>query len=289
LATQALPPARTGPRLRWDNAWLYLGVALFTVVVLFPFYWMVMSAFTPKYEIFHIPPRLLPGSLTLEFFQELPNQVPLLLYIRNSLVVASASAFVSVAFSFLAAYAFARIEFPGRDLLFFLFLMTTALPAISTVLPLFVLFRNLKLTNTLQGLVILLSSLVVPFSVWVLVSFIKQVPVEIEEAATIDGAGLFDVMFRVLMPTTLPALATLIIINWITSWNDLLFPLVFAVTRDTKMLSVSVVQLTTQTMAVSYPWELMSAIGTLMTAPVVALVAVFQRGIISGLTRGAVK
>lgn len=289
MATQALATARARPRFHPRNAWLYLGVALFTVAVLFPFYWMVMSAFSPKYEIFHIPPRLVPGSLTLENFLELPNQVPLLLYIRNSLVVASASAFFSVAFSFLAAYAFARIEFPGRDLLFFLFLMTTALPAISTVLPLFVLFRNLKLTNTLQGLVILLSSLVVPFSVWVLVSFIKQVPVEIEEAATIDGASLFDVIFRVVMPTTLPALATLIIINWITSWNDLLFPLVFAVTRDTKMLSVSVVQLTTQTMAVSYPWELMSAIGTLMTAPVVLLVAVFQRGIISGLTRGAVK
>jgi len=129
----------------------------------------------------------------------------------------------------------------------------------------------------------------VPFTVWVLVSFIKQVPIEIEEAAIIDGANLFQLLWKVVIPIMKPALTTMITINFINAWNNLVYPLAFSSTIKAKPLSVSITEVFQARTPFGRPWELISALGVTMVVPMILLVFVSQRAIISGLTRGAIK
>ncbi len=139
-------------------------------------------------------------------------------------------------------------------------------------------------------MIMLMSSLIIPFTVWTMVSFIQQLPEEIEEAARIDGANLVQILWRVVMPVVKPAIATMIIINFIISWNELLYPLVFATSTATKTLSVGLVELAVDpAMGAGRPWDLMSALSVSMIIPVLLLVLFFQRLIVSGLTKGAIK
>lgn len=263
-------------------------IAVFLGIVLLPFYWIVLSSLTPKHQIFTVPPRYWFGDITLENFQTLNDNIPLARYILNSLIFAIGSSAVSVAAAFLASYALARMRFRGANLIFAGFVVSIALPQIGTLVPLFELFKNLDLVNTRHGLIILMSSLITPFTVWILVPFLRQIPFEIEEAAIVDGARLPQVLWQILLPLMRPALATLFVINFIISWNELLYPLVFA-QRD-KTLSVGLVELAVQpTAGGGRPWDLLSALSVVMIVPVLILVLLFQRLIVAGLTRGALK
>jgi multiple sugar transport system permease protein len=152
------------------------------------------------------------------------------------------------------------------------------------------LYKSLRLINSRFGMIMLMSSLIIPFTVWTMVSFIQQLPEEIEEAARIDGANLVQILWRVVVPVVKPAIATMIIINFIISWNELLYPLVFATSTGTKTLSVGLVELAVDpAMGAGRPWDLMSALSVSMIIPVLLLVLFFQRLIVSGLTKGAIK
>ncbi|HEY8446961.1 MAG TPA: carbohydrate ABC transporter permease [Thermomicrobiales bacterium] len=265
---------------------LLLGSFLF--VVLLPFYWIVLSSFTPKSELFTTPPRYWFSNLTFDNYRALADNVPLFRYMLNSLIFALGSSAVSVAAAFLASYALARLNFRGANLVFAAFVVSIALPQIGTLVPLFELFKNLNLINTHHGLILLMSSLMTPFTVWILVPFLRQIPFEIEEAAVVDGARLHQVLWQIVLPMMRPALATLFIINFIISWNELLYPLVFAQRQRT--LSVGLVQLAVQpTAGGGRPWDLLSAMSVTMIVPVLILVLLFQRLIVAGLTRGALK
>jgi len=273
-----------------DRLGLYGLVALFLFVTLLPFYWIFMSSLTPKYLMFSIPPRYWPERLTLVNYLNMVRSIPFFRYLRNSLAFALGSSFLSVAVSFLASYALARLRFRGSNLVFMGFIISIALPQIGTLVPLFEVFKTLGMVNKFHGLIMLMSSLITPFTVWILISFIEQVPVEIEEAAIIDGAGLPQVLLHVVVPVIRPALATMLIINFIISWNELLYPLVFATNRLTKTLSVGLVEMQVDpAMGSGRPWELMSALSVTMIIPVLLLVVFFQRAIVRGLTRGAIK
>ncbi|MER3439147.1 MAG: hypothetical protein C4346_17025 [Chloroflexota bacterium] len=274
---------------RWlDRAVFAILLAAFLFVVLLPFYWIVISSFTPKTELFTTPPRYWFHNFTLENYRVLADSIPLFEYLGNSLIFALGSSAVSVAVAFLASYALARMNFRGANLVFAAFVVSIALPQIGTLVPLFELFKNLKLINTHHGLIILMSSLITPFTVWILVPFLRQIPFEIEEAAIVDGARLHQVLWQIVLPMMRPALATLFIINFIISWNELLYPLVFA--QRERTLSVGLVQLAVQpTAGGGRPWDLLSAMSVTMIIPVLLLVLLFQRLIVAGLTRGALK
>jgi len=280
--------------IRWghvaNRALLYLVVAIFLFVVLLPFYWIFLSSVTPRFQMFSIPPRYLPQQITLENYFKMAANIPFTRYFLNSLIFAVGSSVVSVTLAFLASYALARVRFPGSNVIFLIFILSIAVPQIGTVVPLFEMFKRFGLVNTRGGLIALMSSLIVPFTVWIMVPFIQQIPVEIEEAATIDGARLPQLLWHVVVPVMRPALATMVVINFIISWNELLYPLVFATNRFTKTLSVGLVELAVDpSMGAGRPWDLMSSLSVTMMVPVLLLVLFFQRLIISGLTRGAVK
>ncbi len=273
-----------------DKTVFFLIVISFLFTIIFPFYWIMLSSFTPKYELFTVPPRYWFSTFTLENYQTLANSIPLLRYFINSLLFAAGSSFVSVAAAFLASYALARLQFRGANFIFIAFVMSIALPQVGGLVPLFEVFKTTNLINTYHGLVILMSSLVLPFTVWILVPFLRQIPYEIEEAAIIDGARLPQLFWFIILPIMRPALATMAIINFIIAWNELVYPLVFATSGTNKTLSVGLVELAVQpTAGGGRPWDLLSALSMVMIVPVLFLVLLFQRMIVSGLTRGAVK
>ena len=290
--SEALPHRLT--RIRWEH-WLnrgllYLSVAIFLFVVLLPFYWIFLSSITPKYLMFSLPPRYFPLKITFDNYVNMTTNIPFYRYLVNSLIFALASGAISVACAFLASYALARIKLRGSNLVFMFFIVSIAVPQIGTIVPLFEMFNQFGLVNKHSGLIILMSSLITPFTVWIMVPFVQQIPVEIEEAAKIDGANVAQVLWNVVIPVMMPALATMLIINFIIAWNELLYPLVFANSVVTKTLSVGLVEMAVDpSMGAGRPWDLMSALSVTMILPVLALVLFFQRMIISGLTRGAVK
>ncbi len=274
-----------------NRVWTYLGFVIFAFIVIFPIYVIVAASLTPQSDLLSSPPEFIPRTLTLDNYRRMMDQLPFSSYLKNSLVFALGSSFMAVLVSFLAAYAFARLDFPFRSFFFILVLLSTTLPSIATVIPLFRLLKRFDLINTQQGLILLMGSVLTPFTVWVMTAFIRQIPREIEEAARLDGAGVLQVMFRMVLPLTLPAMATLFLINFITTWNELFFPLVFATRNDVKPLTIGLVELTTGAGGTGSgrPWDLMSSLAVVMIIPAVLLVTVFQRLFVRGLTQGAVK
>jgi len=267
---------------------VYVSFLFFTFVVLLPVYWMVRSSLAPAADLIKIPLVYFPTP-TLRNFITLVEQVPFLEYVRNSLIFALATTLVTLVVSFLAAYAFARIRFPGSSIIMWTLVLSMALPDVGTIVPLYRILSSLRLLDTIAGITLVLSSALAPFTVWVLVSFIKQVPYEIEEAAIIDGASLLQIFGRILVPVTKPALVTMGLINFINAWNNLLYPLSFTTSPSSKTLSVSITEIFAGYSPWGKPWELIMAVGVTMTIPMVILVLFSQRAIVRGLTGGAIK
>ncbi|MCS7220503.1 MAG: carbohydrate ABC transporter permease [Anaerolineae bacterium] len=267
---------------------VYLSFLVFTLIVLLPVYWMVRSSLAPAADLIKVPLVYFPRP-TLRNFQTLVEQVPFLQYVRNSLAYAVATTLTTLVVSYLAAYAFARIPFPHSGLLMWTLVLSMALPDVGTIVPLYRVLKNLHLLDTIAGITLVLSSTLTPFTVWVLVSFIKQVPYEIEEAAIIDGASLPRVLWHILLPVTMPGLVTMGLINFINAWNNLLYPLSFTTSPSSKTLSVAITEIFAGYSPWGKPWELIMTVGVTMTIPVVILVLFSQRAIVRGLIAGAIK
>ena len=277
-----------GAFIRRGSIPVYVSFIVFTVIVLLPIYWMVRSAFATQADLTKLPLVYFPNP-TLRNFQSLIEQVPFYAYLRNSLVFSISTSLVTLVVSYLAAYAFARIRFPGSGIILWILVLSMALPDVGTIVPLYRLLAGLHLLDTITGLTFVYSSVLTPFTVWVLVSFIKQVPYEIEEAAIIDGANLPQILWRILIPVTLPGLVTMGLINFINAWNNLLYPLSFSVSPASKTLSVSITEVFQGFSPYGKPWELINAVGVAMVVPVILLIVFSQRSIVRGLTAGALK
>jgi ABC-type glycerol-3-phosphate transport system permease component len=271
-----------------NNSVIYLCFFVFTLIVLLPVYWMLRSSLAPPADLIKLPLVYFPTP-TLRNFEMLVDQVPFFLYFRNSLIFALGTTLATLVVSFMAAYAFARIRFPGSNIILWTLVLSMALPDVATIVPLYRILSNLHLLDTIAGITLVLTSTLAPFTVWVLVSFIKQVPYEIEEAAIIDGASLFQIFGRILVPVTMPGLVTMGLINFINAWNNLLYPLSFTTSPSSKTLSVSITEVFAGYSPWGKPWELIMAVGVTMTIPAVILVLVSQKAIVRGLTGGALK
>lgn len=267
---------------------VYFFFAIFTLIVLLPIYWMVRSAIAPPRELIQIPLIYFPTP-SLDNFKTVSDQIPLVQYVANSLLFAFSTTLATLVVSYLAAYGFARLPFPGSGFLMWILVLSSALPDVGTIVPLYRLLSSFHLLDTIAGLTLVLSSVLTPFTVWVLVSFIKQVPYEIEEAAIIDGASLRQILWRILLPVTLPGVVTMGIINFINAWNNLLYPLAFTTSASSKTLSVAITEIFNGYSPYGKPWELIMTLGVVMTVPMVILVLFSQRAIVRGLTSGAFK
>jgi len=290
LATTRVHPARPHVmRKRLNTSALYVLVVLFGLFTLAPIYWIVLSAFTPISELFTSPLNYIPIHPSFINFQTVAQIVPLGQQFLNSAMLSILSAFFSVLVCLLAAYAFARIRFPGRDILFLGLLLSGYVPTIAMIIPLFQLFQNLSLLDSIQGLVILLVSFLLPTSVWIMTSFIRQIPVELEEAAQIDGANFLATLWYVLIPVLRPSLATLFIINLVTSWDEFFFPLIFSRSDASSTLTLGITQAAVNPQFQTVAWGNEAAMGLIVIAPVFILTLIFQKQIVEGLMAGSLK
>jgi ABC-type glycerol-3-phosphate transport system permease component len=267
---------------------IYISAIIFVIIILFPIFWIVSSSFTTNNEIFKQPIDYIPKHPTIENYISVFKDLPYFRFLTNSLIVSSSAASISILFSFFAAFAFSRINFPFKNFLLLTMLATMIMPQISTVLPLFQVFKAVKMMNTLYGLGVLYISQLLPFTIWAFVGFLNQLPKDIEEAAIIDGSSAWGILVRIIFPLMGPALGTFFIINFIWAWGELLYALIFTTGIASKTLSVGIVQLS----GLSYyevPWDKMSAMSVTMIIPLIIIVLIFQRKIVSGLTRGAIK
>ncbi|WP_119390850.1 carbohydrate ABC transporter permease [Taklimakanibacter lacteus] len=261
-----------------------LAAILFYTV--FPFYWAVVSSLKSGSAIFRV--EFLPSAPTLENYRALFAEQSFARNIANSLIVASLATAISLALAVTAAYALGRIRFRGRSAVLFAILSISMFPQIAVLSGLFELIRYFGLYNSLTGLVFSNLILTLPFTVWVLTAFVRELPRELEDSALMDGASSFKILIEIFLPLMAPALAATGLLAFILAWNEFLFALTFTLSNEQRTVPVAIA-LITGASAYELPWGRVMAASVIVTVPLIALVLILQRHIVSGLVAGAVK
>jgi len=261
------------------------GLALFLVGA-FPLLWMLSTALKPSSEIFATPPTLVPVKSTLENFTRLFAETSFLTYFRNSVVVSFATVLLTLSVSAAGAYGLTRCHFPGREKVAGLILMTYMFAPIMIIIPFYILVKRLGLVNTHLALVLSYTTFCLPFCLWLLRSFFQSIPLELEEAALVDGAGLGRAVWYVVLPLALPGIIAAGIFTFILAWNDFLFALVLITSEELKTLPVGVNDLFNATIV---DWGMIMAAGVVITVPTIAFFVAVQRYLIQGWGAGGVK
>lgn len=261
-----------------------LGLTL--LAALFPFYWILVTSLKPEVQMFGRQVTWLPLPPTAEHYRAVFLERAFLANIRNSLVTAGITTTLSLLVGSAAAFALARLTFPGKLAILTGILAISLFPEISLVSPLFLLLRRLHLINTYPALIFPYLTFALPLTVWLLTAFFRKIPTDLEEAARIDGASGLQVVGRILFPLAAPGLATTGILTFIYCWNEFLFALAFTQTDAVRTVPVAIVLFSGYH---SIPWgEIMAAV-VVVTLPVATVVLALQRRIVEGLTAGALK
>lgn len=271
-------------RWRTEAVVVNAALALLAAATLFPLAWMLSVSFMAPGEASTYPPPLLPAHPTLEHFRALLSEQGLLRQAFNSLLVASAATALSLAFNLSAGYAFAKLEFAGRERLFQALLAALVVPGQVAMMPLFLLLKQMGLVNSWAGaLVPWLASV---FGIFLVRQYARSLPDDILEAARIDGASEWRLFVSVVLPLLKPVIVTLAVLVFLGSWNDFMWPLIVLTDHELQTLPVALAGLSREHVQDT---ELMMAGAVLTTAPVLLLFLVLQRHYMSGLIAGAVK
>ena len=268
------------------NFGFWLLVAVIAVFSLFPFYYAVITSFRSGTALFSV--AYLPDRIDLSNYVAVFERQPFARNILNSVLVAGSVVALSLFLGVTAAYAFGRVSFRGRTLLLLTILGVSMFPQVAVLSGMFELIRALGLYNTLPGLILANLMLTLPFTVWVLTTFMRELPREIEEAALVDGATPWVTVRRVFLPLMAPATVTTGLLAFIVAWNEFLFALTFTLTDERRTVPVAIALMSGAT-GYELPWGVIMAASVIVTIPVIALVLVFQHRIVAGLTAGAVK
>ncbi|MCD8370106.1 MAG: carbohydrate ABC transporter permease [Clostridiales bacterium] len=272
-------------RLIAVGRWILCFVVAF--VILFPVYWIFISSVTPPGELFQSPIDYFPDHPTLESYIYLIENVGLISKIGNTVIIIGATLVLGTVICVMAAYAFSRFRSRGINIAFAFILATMLIPEVVTARPLYEFMQKVKLFDTYPGLIILYISSIVPFTVLILRNFVSEIPVALEEAASIDGADFAQRLFLIVLPLMKPAIATVCIINFITCLNNFFTPLYYS--NGIQVLSVAIVQLPLRDNMYGVPWDLVSSMGLIILLPIIIFVAVFEEQIMDGIMAGGVK
>lgn len=278
------------------NFSFYFGKALFFVLVVliflfavFPFYWALISALKLENELIRTPATFWPQVPTLQNFQAVFQNGSFLRGLLNSTIIASAVVVMALVFGSFAAYALGRLKFTGRRYILYVILAMTLFPQISILPGLFTLVNQLGMYGSITSLMFSYLIFTLPFTTWVMTSFFKTLPGELEQAALVDGCTPFQTFYRILLPLTAPALVTTGLLAFIASWNEYLFALTFTLTNPQADTVTVAIAKFTGVIARNEPFGEIMAASIVVTVPLIALVMFFQRRIVQGLTAGAVK
>lgn len=264
--------------------WGLIGVLLLYAV--FPFYYAVLTSLKPSASLFQVSYWI--DTLDFSNYAAVLEQRSFLHAIGNSLIVATCVVAVALFLSLTAAYALGRVRFRGRGTVLMLVLGVSMFPQVAVLSGLFEVIRALGLYNSAWALILSYTIFTLPFTVWILTTFMGQLPGELEEAAIMDGASPWVALTRVLLPLLWPALVTTGLLAFIAAWNEFLFALTFTLTDAQRTVPVAIALISGGSQH-ELPWGLLMAASVMVTVPLVILVLVFQRRIVSGLTAGALK
>jgi trehalose/maltose transport system permease protein len=268
----------------------YLLVALIFVYCLFPFYWVLRSSFTPEVKLFQTPVKYFPSPFTLKNYREVLSASFFTDALLNSVIVAGSVTLLSLAIGASAAFALGRFKFHGRSFVMYLMLSMTIFPQIAILGALYTTISKFHLYDTLGALIFSYLIFTLPFTIWVLTSFMRALPGDLEEAAYVDGATPLQVFWKVLLPLIAPGLVTTGLLAFISAWNEYLYALSFIQSPNHYTVPLAITSFVSKTgSAFAVPWGQILAATVIITMPLIILVLILQKRIIAGLTAGAVK
>ncbi|MDT1061000.1 carbohydrate ABC transporter permease [Paracoccus sp. CPCC 101403] len=269
----------------------FIGLFLAMSIICIPGLWVVLNSFRPTVEIMAKPPVWIPQSLSLDHYRAMfggagEGGIPVLTYFRNSLIISVTSTLIALLVGMAGGYAFARYKFKGKAAMFVALMASRAVPGVALSLPLFIIFGRTGIIDTHFGLILVYVSMNVPFTIWLIDGFFRQVPKELAEAAEIDGCTRWQAFWRVEFPVARAGIASAGIFAFLTSWNE--YALASQLTRSTtsKTMPVGLLDFTSQ---FTLNWGGMCALAVLMIIPALVLTFLVQKHLIAGLTFGGVK
>lgn len=264
----------------------YLLVAAIIIYAVFPFYYAIITSLKSGSELFRVD--YFPFSWNWDNYISIFRGQPFGRNLLNSVIVSFSVVVLSLFFGVTAAFALGRVQFRGRGILLLTILGVSMFPQVAVLSGMFELIRAFGLYNNLLGLIFAYMIFTLPFTVWVLTTFMRDLPKELEEAAIMDGATPWVIITKVFMPLMWPALVTTGLLAFIAAWNEFLFALTFTLTNEMRTVPVAIA-LISGASQFELPWGNIMAASVIVTIPVIVLVMIFQRRIVSGLTAGAVK
>lgn len=263
---------------------LYLVLALIGVAMVLPFVWMISTSLKEEGSVFTVKPEFIPRPAVFKNYVTVWNCLPFGRFFGNSLFVAVSITLGQVLTSSLAAYSFARLDFPGRDKLFLVYLATLMIPAHVTMIPMFAFIKKLGWIDTYKALI--LPAMFTAYGTFMLRQFFLTIPKELEEAALIDGCSHFGIYWHIILPLSMPALATLSTFTFLGTWNDFLWPLVVTISNNKKTLPVGLATLQGQ---YNTDWTILMAGSVIVILPVLILFILNQRFFVKGITMTGIK
>ena len=274
---------RTRRLLKGVGNGLLVVMLIWTLV---PFYWMLTTSLKKDKEIYGFEATLIPLQPTLDAYRRLFAHTPFVKYMRNSTIIAVSTTLASLVFGCLAAYALARLRFPGRAVIARGLIFTYLVPPSLLFIPLFAVMSTLSLIDTREGLILAYLGFTVPFCTWLLLGYFRSVPLELEEAALVDGCSHLSALVRIILPMSLPALAVVAFFSFTQAWNEFLYANVFVNSVEVRTITTGLTLFVVEDV---FFWGPMMGAACLATVPPVVVYLVFQRWVVKGLTLGAVK
>jgi len=272
---------------------IYIMMIIVAFISLAPFAWLFISSISLNNDLLSVPPKFIPTHPTFHRYYELifqsgktESSKMFLIAMKNSLIVAAVVTVITLVLSALAAYAFARLNFPGRNTIQLSILGTRMLPALSTIIPLYIFAKKFGLIDTKLILIILYLTFTLPFAIWMMIGFFKTIPKELEEASMIDGATRMQTLLKVVFPLAAPGLTATAIFAFMLSWDEFFFALIFTSSYAAKTIPVAISEFTGRHLI---DYGMMCTGGVIASIPPILLAMWFRNYIVKGLTQGAVK
>lgn len=272
----------------------WLKRALFNVIawsvvllIAFPLLWMMLTSIKPQSELFSIPPAILPEQITFEHYRRLLTETPFLTYMQNSIWLAAGTTLLVIVVGTLGAYSLVRFSYPGREGLANLVLFTYLLPSVVLIIPLYFLMLEAGLGNTLTSLVIAYTSFALPYALWLLRSFMAAIPVDLEDAAMVDGASRMRAFVDVILPQAVPGIISTALFTAILAWNEYLYAMVLVNSDEVRPLTTGVMSMLVTSFNIE--WSLLMAASVMMSVPLIVVFVFLQKYLTRGFGAGAVK
>lgn len=265
---------------------VYVSGLLFALFSMGPILWGLSTAFKETKNIYTSPPKWIPAPITFEHFIAVLHNEAVLRGFLNTLIIAVGTTIVALVVGILGAYGFSRYRFPGRKTLLWSVLFTQLFPRVVVIVPFFVTLRHLNLMNTRPGLILVYLMVIFPIAIWLIKGFFDNIPVEVEEAAIVDGCSLPRLLWQIILPMSRPALVAVAMYSFILAWNEFLFALVFTQGIDKRPLSVALAFFIDEQ---GIQWGQLMAASLLMSIPSILVFAFAQKLLVKGLSEGAVK